>query len=505
MGDAKQAYDALIAEVKQIALLGSCASVLGWDEQTYMPKGGVQHRSEQLALLAGMTHERFTSSQIGAWLADVEGSDLVSDALSVEAVNVREIRKGYDRATKLPKDLVQELARMTTIGQQAWAEARSKSDFAQFQPHLEKILDLKKQEATALNIGKTPYDALLDEYEPGETTENLTAVFAALRDELVPLVSAIVDSGKKPNLDIVKRHYAKEKQSEFGQLAASLIGFDFDRGRLDETAHPFCSGLGPGDTRLTTRYDEAFFPQAFFGTLHEAGHGIYDPGLDEAHYGTPMGSSVSLGIHESQSRMWENFVGRSQAFWSHFFPKAQSIFTEALTGVTEEEFYFAVNNVEPSFIRVEADEVTYNLHILLRFEMEQAMMNGGLQVADVPGAWKEKFETFFGITPPDDAQGCLQDIHWSFGGIGYFPTYTLGNLYAAQFFEQARADLGDLDSQFAGGDFLSLKKWLNEKIHQPGQKYRASELVENVTGKSLSHAPLIRHLKAKFEPLYGIS
>lgn len=505
MGDAKQAYDALIAEVKQIALLGSCASVLGWDEQTYMPKGGVQHRSEQLALLAGMTHERFTSSQIGAWLADVEGSDLVSDSLSVEAVNVREIRKGYDRATKLPKDLVQELARMTTIGQQAWAEARSKSDFAQFQPHLEKIVDLKKKEAAALDIGKTPYDALLDEYEPGETTGNLTAVFAALRDELVPLVSAIVDSGKKPNLDIVKRHYAKEKQSEFGQLAASLIGFDFDRGRLDETAHPFCSGLGPGDTRLTTRYDEAFFPQAFFGTLHEAGHGIYDQGLDGAHYGTPMGSSVSLGIHESQSRMWENFVGRSRAFWTYFFPKAQGIFPDALNGVTEEEFYFAVNNVEASFIRVEADEVTYNLHILLRFEMEQALMNGGLKVADVPGAWQEKFETYFGITPPDDAQGCLQDIHWSFGGIGYFPTYTLGNLYAAQFFEQARADLGDLDSHFADGDFLSLKNWLNEKIHQPGQKYRASDLVENVTGQSLSHAPLIRHLKAKFESLYGIA
>ena len=504
MGDAQQAYDALIKEVKQIAVLGSCGSVLGWDEQTYMPKGGVTHRSEQLALLAGLTHERFTSSQIGDWLAQVEDSDVVSDPLSVAAVNVREIRKGYDRATKLPQDLVEELARMTTVGQQAWAEARSKSDFALFQPHLEKILDLKKKEAAALDMGATPYDALLDEYEPGETTENLTQVFSALRDELVELVGAIVDSGKKPNLDIVKRHYAKDKQAEFGHLVASQIGFDFDCGRIDETAHPFCSGFGPGDTRLTTRYDEHFFPMALFGTMHEAGHGIYDQGLDPAHYGTPMGDSVSLGIHESQSRMWENFVGRSRSFWTYFFPKLQATFPEALKDVAEEDFYFAVNNVEASFIRVEADEVTYNLHILLRFEMEQALMNGGLKVADVPAVWNETFKKYFGLTPPDDAHGCLQDIHWSFGGIGYFPTYTLGNLYAAQLFEQAGDDLGDLDAQFSAGEFAPLKKWLNEKIHQPGQKYPASELAHVVTGKPLTHAPLMRHLKSKFGALYGL-
>jgi len=504
MANVKQAYEALIAEVKEIAILGSCASVLGWDEQTYMPKGGVKHRSEQLSLLAGLTHERFTAPQIGDWLAQIEGSDLVSDRLSVEAVNVREIRRGYDRSTKLPQKLVQELARMTTIGQQAWAEARSKSDFASFQPHLEAILDLKKQEAAALGGGKTPYDALLDEYEPGETTENLTQVFSALRNELVALVGAIVDSGKKPNLDIVKSHCPKDKQAEFGKMVAAQIGFDFDRGRLDETAHPFCSGFGPGDTRLTTRYDEHFFPQALFGTMHEAGHGIYDQGLNADYYGSPMGNSTSLGIHESQSRMWENFVGRSRAFWTHFFPKAQATFPNAFGQVSVDDFYFAINNVEASFIRVEADEVTYNLHILLRFEMEQALMNGGLKAVDVPDAWNETFKKYFGLTPPDDAHGCLQDIHWSFGGIGYFPTYTLGNLYAAQLFEQARVDVGDLDAQFAVGDFLPLKKWLNEKIHHPGQKYRASELVEVVTGKPLSPAPLIRHLKAKFGALYGL-
>ena len=318
------------------------------------------------------------------------------------------------------------------------------------------------------------------------------------------LVGAIAASGKTPNLEILKRNYPVDQQAEFGRLAAAQIGFDFDCGRIDETAHPFCSGLGPGDTRLTTRYDVNFFPMAFFGTLHEAGHGIYDQGLDAAHYGTPMGESVSLGIHESQSRMWENFVGRSRSFWTHFFPEARKRFAAALDDVDLDAFYFAVNNVERSFIRVEADEVTYNLHILLRFEMEQAMMNDGLSVDDVPSAWNERFEKYFGLTPPDDANGCLQDIHWSGGGIGYFPTYTLGNLYGAQLFEQAREDLGDLDAQFAAGDFSPLKNWLNAKIHRQGQRHLAGDMIKEVTGKPLSHEPLVRHLKAKFGALYGV-
>ena len=504
MADAKTVYESLIAEIKQIGLLGSCASVLGWDEQTYMPKGGAKHRGDQLALLAGMVHERGTAKQIGDWLSEVEGSDVVSDPISVEAVNVREIRRGYDLAVKLPKSLVEEMARVTTMAQQVWVEAREKSDYALFQPHLEKILELKHQEAAALGTGATAYDALLDEYEPGETSENLTRVFSALRSELVELVGAIAESGKQPSEDILAGEYSVEQQEAFGKAAASQIGFDFDNGRLDVTAHPFCSGIGPGDTRLTTRYDTHLFAQAFFGTLHESGHGIYDQGLDGAHYGTPMGDAVSLGIHESQSRMWENFVGRSRAFWTHFFPKVQTAFPDALGGVAEDDFYAAINTVSPSFIRVEADEATYNLHIMLRFEMEQALLDGGLQAADVPGAWNETFEKFLGLTPPDDAHGCLQDIHWSGGGIGYFPTYALGNLYAAQFFEQAREDVGDLDAQFAEGNFEPLKNWLTEKIYLQGQRYRANDLVEEVTGKPLSHEPLMRHLKAKYEPLYGI-
>ena len=504
MADIKSTYQRLIAEIKQISLLGSCAGVLGWDKQTYMPKGGAGHRAEQLALLCGMIHERATAPQIGDWLSEIENSNLVSDPHSEPAVNVRELRRDYDRAIKLPQSLVEELARVATIAQQAWREAREKSDYALFQPHFTKILDLKHQEVNALNTGETPYDTLLDDYEPGETSENLTRVFSGLRDELVELVGAIAESGKKPDENILTRTYPIDQQEAFGKAAAAQIGFNFDNGRLDITTHPFCSGIGPGDTRLTTRYNTHHFSESFFSIMHEAGHGIYDQGLNDEHYGTPMGDSISLGIHESQSRMWENFVGRSEAFWAHFYPKVQAAFPDALSDVFQRDFYAAINAVAPSYIRVEADEATYNLHIMLRFELEQALIDGGLKAEDIPGVWNETFEKYLGITPPDDAQGCLQDIHWSGGGIGYFPTYSLGNLYAAQFFEQARQEVGDLNAQFAEGVFEPLKNWLTEKIYSQGQRYRANELIEVVTGKPLSHEPLMRHLRAKYEPLYGI-
>lgn len=504
MADVKSTYQRLIAEIKQISLLGSCAGVLGWDKQTYMPKGGAGHRAEQLALLCGMIHERATAPQIGDWLSEIENSDLASDPHSEAAVNVRELRRDYDRAIKLPQSLVEELARVATIAQQAWREAREKSDYALFQPHFTKILDLKHQEVNALNTGETPYDTLLDDYEPGETSENLTRVFSGLRDELVELVGAIAESGKKPDENILTRTYPIDQQEAFGKAAAAQIGFNFDNGRLDITTHPFCSGIGPGDTRLTTRYNTHHFSESFFSIMHEAGHGIYDQGLNDEHYGTPMGDSISLGIHESQSRMWENFVGRSEAFWAHFYPKVQAAFPDALSDVSQRDFYAAINAVAPSYIRVEADEATYNLHIMLRFELEQALIDGGLKAEDIPGVWNETFEKYLGITPPDDARGCLQDIHWSGGGIGYFPTYALGNLYAAQFFEQARQEVGDLNAQFAEGVFEPLKNWLTEKIYSQGQRYRANELIEVVTGKPLSHEPLMRHLRAKYEPLYGI-
>jgi carboxypeptidase Taq len=386
-----------------------------------------------------------------------------------------------------------------------WQEARRDNDFAAFRPWLEKIVALKRQEAEAVGYQTVPYDALLDEYEPGARTEEITRVFAALRAALVPLVGAITASGRKPRRDLLEREFPVERQKVFGQAAAAAVGFDFDAGRLDVTTHPFCSGIGPGDCRLATRYNQHHFNEGFFGILHEAGHGIYEQGLDPAHSGTPMGTAASLGIHESQSRLWENQVGRGRPFWLHFFPRARQVFLDALRGVSLDDWLFAINDVRPSFIRVEADEATYNVHIILRFELEQALVKGDLAPADVPGAWDEKFAASFGMTPPTPAQGCLQDIHWSFGGLGYFPTYTLGNLYAAQLMEQARRDLGDLDADFRLGEFGRLKAWLNEKVHRPGQCYRPAELCRRVTGRPLSHEPLLAYLRGKYAPLYGLS
>jgi carboxypeptidase Taq len=502
--DQQQAYNELLGRVREGALLESCAGVLGWDERTYMPRQGSAHRAEQMALLARLTHETLTASRIGELLVAVEGSSVPRESDSA-AANVREIRRHYNRAVKLPKELVEELARVTTRAQQAWQEARQADDFAAFQPWLKKIVTLLRQKAQAIGYQGAPYDALLDEYEPGATTAEIQKLFAALRADLVPLVSAITASKRRPRRELLERAYPIERQQRFGQQAAEAIGFDFQSGRLDVTTHPFCSGIGPGDCRITTRYNAQRFNEAFFGILHEAGHGIYEQGLPAEHFGTPLGTAASLGIHESQSRLWENQVGRSRPFWEHFYPSARQTFPEALGDVPLDDFLFAVNDVQRSFIRVEADEATYNMHIILRFELEQALVSGDLQPADVPGAWNDKFKQFFGLVPPTYAKGCLQDIHWSMGGIGYFPTYTLGNLYAAQFMEQARRDLGDLDGEFRAGRFQGLKEWLHEKIHRAGQRCRSQELCQKVTGRSLSQQPLMIYLRGKYEAYYQLS
>jgi carboxypeptidase Taq len=498
------AYSELIRRVKQCRLLGSCAEMLAWDERTYMPHNGSAHRAEQMALLARLTHEMMTAQEVGDLLVQAEGSGSNPDSHSPQAANLREIRRTYDRVVKLPKELVEELARTTTRAQQVWTEARAADNFALFQPWLEKIIKLKRQEAEAIGYKESAYDALVDEYEPGATTAEITRVFAGLRSELVPLISGIMNSRTKAPREILEREYPVEQQEAFGKSVASKIGFSFEAGRLDVTTHPFCSGMGPGDCRITTRYNPRHFNDAFFGILHEAGHGIYEQGLDPEHFGTPAGSAASLGIHESQSRLWENQVGRSRAFWDHFFGPARQAFPQALGGIKPDDFYFAINDSRPSFIRVEADEATYNLHIILRFELEQALMSGDLKPADVPGAWNEKFQKSFQLVPPSNALGCLQDIHWSMGGVGYFPTYTLGNLYAAQFMEQVRKDLGDVDDDFRRGEFGRLKSWLNEKIHRRGQRYRAPDLCKTITGRPLTHKPLIDYLRNKYAPLYGM-
>ena len=496
-------FEELCRHTRETSLLNSIEALLGWDERTQLPPAAADYRAEQMTYLSGLIHRRQTDPRVGEWLAALASNGAVQDPQGDTAVVVRQLQRQYDRKTKLPLSLVEEMTRTSVLGQQAWVEARKNNDFASFRPWLEKTFELKRQQAEALGYTQCRYDALLDEYEPGELTANITQVLAGLRDELIPLVDAIRSCDRKPDVAILKRAYPLAAQQELGRRAAERIGFEFQRGRLDVTAHPFCTEAGPHDCRITTRFDERFFPSAFFGILHEAGHGIYEQGLPTDQYGLPLGQYVSMGIHESQSRLWENLVGRSRSFWQHLYPDAQRLFPAALANVSLDDFHFAVNDVRPSIIRVEADEVTYNLHIIIRFELEQALLSGDLPVADLPAAWNAKYQQYLGITPANDAEGVLQDIHWSAGLVGYFPTYSLGNLYAAQFFAKADADLGGLNEQFARGDFQSLRQWLRDNIHSQGQRYTAAELAQRITGRPLGHKDLIEYLLAKMEPLYS--
>ena len=497
------AYRELVGHARELSLLQSCSAVLGWDQQTYMPDAGAGLRGDQLALLAKLAHERATAPRLGELLAACEAGGF--EPGSVEAANVRELRHGYDRAVKLPARLVEELAKVTTAAQQAWQAARGASDFTAFRPHLDAILRLKREEADAVGWTGHRYDALLDEYEPGCTAAELTPMFAGLTRKLAPLVAAVAASGVSPPA-VLTRDWPVDRQKLFAESAAAAVGFDFAAGRLDTTAHPFCSAFGPGDCRLTTRYNPRAFHEAFFGVLHEAGHGLYEQGLPAAHFGTPAGAYCSLGVHESQSRLWENQVGRGRPFWQHFFPRLKQAFPAATAGVSLDDWELAVNAVRPSLIRVEADEATYNLHVALRFELELALLDNSLAVADLPGAWAEKVKSYLGLTVPSDREGCLQDIHWSFGGVGYFPTYTLGTLLAAQLMRAATSQFGvdALGASFAAGDFSPLLAWLRVFVHVYGRRYRADELCRRVTGVELTPEPFLSGLREKLSRLYGV-
>lgn len=494
------AYTALCLRERERATLGSTASLLGWDERTYLPAKGQAFRGDQLALLARLCHEQLIDTETDDLLQQAENEKL-SDA---EKSNVKGIRRLFDRAVKMPTELVVALAKATSAGQNAWEPAKHNSDFASFQPYLETIIKLKREEAQAVGYVDHPYDALVDEFEPGARTKDLKTLFTGLQAELVPLIAAIQESSTKAPREILARNYPVEQQRQLSEWIAEQIGFDRNAGRLDVTVHPFCSGIAPGDCRITTRYNEHAFAEAFFGTLHETGHGIYEQNLPSEHFGTPLGTACSLGIHESQSRLWENFVGRSLPFWKANWAKVQGTFKTTLQDVTQEQFYSAINDVRPSFIRIEADEATYNLHIILRFELEQALMTGDLGVAELPTAWNDRFQKMFGLKVPQDSMGCLQDVHWSAGLMGYFPTYTLGNLYAAQFMEQARKDIPGLEADIASGKYLPLKQWLTERIHSQGQRYSATELCERITKQPLSHGPLMNYLKGKYRGIYGV-
>ena len=501
-------YDQLRMYARQTGTLGSISALLAWDQETYMPPAGVNARADQSSMLAELIHERHIAPKMGELIAACEADTaLMADPMSPEARNVSVFRRDYDKATKLPGTLVAELARVGSQAQEAWKHARENDDFKAFEPWLSRMMDLTREKAQCYGIpeGGELYDALLDDYEPGGRAARIEAVFTPLGERLSALVKDLLDNGTPPSAEPLKARIDAARQNAFGLFVIEKLGFDLKAGRLDVTTHPFCEGLAPGDTRLTTRYRDEKFTDALYGTMHECGHGLYEQGLPKAeHAGEPLGQAISLGIHESQSRMWENFVGRSRAFWTWALPHAKTMLGAGLEKFGVEDLYKATNRVERSYIRVEADEATYNLHVMLRFGIERALVRGDLSVADLPGAWNERFKKMLGVEVPDDRRGCLQDVHWSFGLIGYFPTYTLGNLYAAQFWKKINEGISDLESQMVQGEFGALLAWLRTNIHAHGERYRAGELCELITGSSLSPEPLMAHLDGKLRAVYGI-
>jgi carboxypeptidase Taq len=487
-------YEELERRLVEVATLGSCSAALGWDERTFLPARGSAHRARQISLLARIAHEGFTHPRIGELLGRLEGASLGPP----RDANVREWRRAYRRANLLPPAFVEELAQVTSQAQSVWQRAKEANDFPAFLPWLKKIVRLKREEADRVGYARSPYDALVDEFEPGATADELAGVLSELVKELAPLVAEITERSRSRAADPGwSGDFPVAGQAEFCRELAEAVGFDFERGRLDATSHPFCTGLGPDDCRILTRYHPGRPYEAIYGTLHEAGHGLYEQGLPADAWGTPGGSAASFGIHESQSRLWENQIGRSRPFWQRWGPRFRDRFPSA-AGLSDDRLWQAANVVCPSLIRVDADEVTYNLHIVMRFELELALLVGELPPDDLPAAWSEKSLRYLGLTVPDDARGCLQDIHWSFGGIGYFPTYALGNLYSAQFMEAAEREIPGLWESVRSGDMSDLARWLRRKIHVHGQQFRPNELCVRVSGRPLDPHPFLRYLREKF-------
>lgn len=501
----------LTTRLLEIQHLNSAASLLDWDQETYMPAGSGRARADQLATLQGLAHDTFTAPEmerlLAQWVDPATGlpPESPDDAWDEPSrALLREVWRDFSRAKKLPSEFVKRLRRECSLAQQVWAEAKEKSEFRKFLPNLRTVVALKQEEAQYLGYQDSPYDALLDSYEPGMTVAQLNPLFATLRKRLVPLLQQITNAPISIDDTVLTRAYDTTRQLEFGRLVLTAMGYNFDTGRLDLSAHPFTTSFHPSDVRLTTRVYENELAACLFSCIHEGGHGLYDQSLDTERYGTPLGESLSLGIHESQSRLWENCIGRSRPFWRCFYPYLKQLFPEQLANVAMEQFYTAVNRVKPSLIRVEADELTYNLHIMLRFEIEQDLMEGRTRVEELPDVWSEKMRSYLDIVPGRDAEGLLQDVHWSLGAIGYFPTYTLGNLYAVQFYNQALKDIPDLNSEIEAGRLTVLKKWLNQKIHRWGRTFTPDQLVRRITGGPLSPEPYLAYLEEKFGALYQL-
>jgi carboxypeptidase Taq len=500
MSEKLEQLKSLLAEV---ADLDHVQELLGWDQQTYMPPGASESRGYQLATLGKISHQKFTSDEIGRLLGDLEKEFEGADQDLDEVRLLKVTRHEYDRATKVPSEFVTEFALVTSKAFDAWLEAREKSDFSIFQSHLEKVVELNKRYITFFPPSDHPYDVLLDQFERGMKTAEVQAIFEALRPQQVELLRAIAD---KPQVDDSFLHveYDDKKMWDFSEVIATKFGYDWERGRQDLAAHPFTANFSINDVRITTRFEPDNPANMLFSTMHEAGHGLYELGSNQAYERTPLAGGASLAVHESQSRMWENLVGRSLSFWEYFYPEFQKLFPAQVGNVDLETFYKGINKVEPSLIRVNADEATYNMHIMLRLELEIGMVEGAMQVKDLPEIWNAKMEEYLGVTPLDDANGVLQDVHWSGGMLGYFSTYALGNLISAQLWEKIDIDIPDLSEQFCKGEFGALLAWLREKIHVHGNKYEPQEIVQRVTGSKIDAAPYVRYLKEKYSNIYGL-
>lgn len=479
---------------REHAVIHSIAATLDWDQETYMPAAANAHRANQTSWLTAKAHELATSSSWQKALEDAEQANDGSDPK--RSANLRELRRDFDRATKLPTELVARSSKASSLAKQAWAQARQANDFPSFQPHLDTLLGIAREKADLWGYRSEPYDALLENYERGTSTAQVAALFDSVESQLRDIAARAVERSASRPIKLPAGPYPIAVQQQLNARIAEAIGIDFNAARIDTTAHPFCTNLGPGDQRLTTRYEESDFTSSLFGVLHEAGHGLYEMGLPHEDYGLPSGSSVSLGIHESQSRLWENHVGRSRAFWEKWYPSAQESFPQLATFPLD-DFLVFLWRAEYSPIRVEADEATYDLHILLRFDLERRMLNGSLHTKDVPAAWNEGFEKLFGFLPKNNSQGCLQDIHWSMGGLGYFPTYSLGNFNAAQLYSAARKD-PNIAKACDQANYLPLLTWMRQHIHAHGACLDPSNLIHQASGEAPQTNSYLQHLQSRY-------
>ena len=493
----------LEALTRELGAIQRASAVLGWDAQVNMPAGGAEERGFQLGVLAELSHKRFVNDETHNLIVAAEAEAASLDPDSIQARLVKYCRRDYDKATRVPAAKVAEFAQVTAVSQEAWARARSENNFAAFLPHLERVIELRREYASYFAPYDHVYDPLLDDFERGMKTAEVQAIFNQLRPVQVELVHAIAARPEIEN-SFLYQNYPEQAQWDFGVEVATRMGYDWNRGRQDKSAHPFTTSFGLGDVRITTRFDTGYVGSALFSTMHEGGHALYEQGFDPALRGLPLADGASMAVHESQSRLWENLVGRSLAFWKFFYPRLKEYFPTQLANVDLQTFYRGINKVKPSYIRVEADEATYNLHIMLRLELEIALMEGSLKPADLPAAWNARFQEYLGLTPPTDKVGVLQDVHWSHGLIGYFPTYALGNLVSCQLWEVLQQAIPDLESQIEHGELGALLAWLRQNVHTHGSMFEPQELVQKITGSRIDPQPYMRYLKTKFGQIYGL-